>query len=395
MKNQWLHFWVGKIHLKLTGEGIERFLNDCTRQDISVLNVQFKNEGEVRATFLLKDLSKIRTIIRKHPCKIHFTKSEGAPFWQKRLLKNVGFVCGTLLCLFVILFLSNMVWSIEIKGANPKTEHEIMKKLDELGVKVGKSQFAIDDPETLQKKITDDIEDITWIGVELRGTSYHFQVVEKKAPKESKGSSPQNLIAKKKAIINYMFVEKGQPIVEVNEHVEKGQTLVSGVIGNEKESKSISAKGEILGEVWYKSTVEVPIKTEFEVLTGESKTKHSVSLFGGKLPFWGFFDDDYKTKKKEKIVKPVYFFNWKTPLKYEKQVIRENEKVTRQYTKKEAVKRGLQIAREDLLSKVDGEAKIVDENVLHQTTDNGKVKLVVYYQVIENIVGTQPIIQGD
>jgi similar to stage IV sporulation protein len=55
MKNQWLHFWVGKIHLKLTGEGIERFLNDCTRQDISVLNVQFKNEGEVRATFLLKD----------------------------------------------------------------------------------------------------------------------------------------------------------------------------------------------------------------------------------------------------------------------------------------------------------------------------------------------------
>ncbi|MER2140433.1 MAG: stage IV sporulation protein, partial [Priestia megaterium] len=41
------------------------------------------------------------------------------------------------------------------------------------------------------------------------------------------------------------------------------------------------------------------------------------------------------------------------------------------------------------------DAKIKGEKVLHQEQDNGKVRLSIHYQVIENIANTQPIIQGD
>lgn len=39
-------------------------------------------------------------------------------------------------CVFLvtILALSNMVWKIDIKGANPETEHQMRKHLDEIGV---------------------------------------------------------------------------------------------------------------------------------------------------------------------------------------------------------------------------------------------------------------------
>jgi similar to stage IV sporulation protein len=38
---------------------------------------------------------------------------------------------------------------------------------------------------------------------------------------------------------------------------------------------------------------------------------------------------------------------------------------------------------------------VKSEKVLHETTGNGKVKLIILYQVIEDIVQPTPIVQGD
>ncbi|NDK00313.1 Stage IV sporulation protein yqfD [Bacillus subtilis subsp. subtilis] len=40
MKNKWLSFFSGKVQLELTGRGIERLLNECTRQGIPVFHVK-------------------------------------------------------------------------------------------------------------------------------------------------------------------------------------------------------------------------------------------------------------------------------------------------------------------------------------------------------------------
>jgi similar to stage IV sporulation protein len=58
-----------------------------------------------------------------------------------------------------------------------------------------------------------------------------------------------------------MFVQKGQPMAFVNDHVDKGQLLVSGLIGNE--DRKVASKAEIYGETWYKSEVTVPLETSF------------------------------------------------------------------------------------------------------------------------------------
>ena len=123
-------------------------------------------------------------------------------------MKNSGFLVGIvafLLCLFV---LSNMVWEIEVHNAKPDTEYMIRKELNRMGVKIGKLQFNMDDVDTIQRKLSDRIEVLTWVGVELKGTIFHFQVVEKQQPKKVEATSPQHLVAKKKAIITHMFVRK-------------------------------------------------------------------------------------------------------------------------------------------------------------------------------------------
>ncbi|WP_163101902.1 sporulation protein YqfD [Peribacillus alkalitolerans] len=395
MKNHWINFFSGYVQVKALGIGIERFINEMVRRNIPIWNVKRVGNEIVIFYISLKDIHKLRAIVRKSDCKVTFKQRKGAPFLTKRLLKNSGFLLGFISFLLSLFILSNMVWGIEIKGAKPETEYQIKQELDKMGVEIGKIQFFLDDVETIQRKLSDRIGAITWIGVELKGTTYHFEVVEKKQPKEAAKISRQHLVASKKAIIRKLFVEKGQAVVSINDYVQKGQLLVSGIYGNEKNPEIVSAKGEIMGETWYKTSIEVPLKSTFSVFSGKEQTKHYITIYGFEVPVWGFKKVDYPQFETDVTVKPFSFLKWKLPISYSKKVIRDKEEVTREYKKDEAIKQGIRMAKQDLSKVIPSDAKIIGEKILHESIDNGKVNLLIHYQVIENIAIGQPIIQGD
>ncbi|MGD6818149.1 sporulation protein YqfD [Metabacillus sp. 113a] len=395
MKNSWTNFWIGYVQVKAAGKGHERMINDCIRNDIMIWNA--KNEGDQTISFFirLKDVHAFRAVQRNHDCKCTFISRKGLPFEMKRAWKNSGFAGGIGLFLAALFMLSNMIWSIEVQGAKPETEHLIVKELDKMGVKPGAVQFLTHDADDIQKILTDRIRALTWVGVELKGTSYHLKVVEKNTPEQEEYASPRHIVAKKKAVITRMYVEQGKPVAMVHDHVQKGQLLVSGLIGGEKTSKAVPAKAEIFGETWYESTVEVPLKTNFSVFTGNQSVKHYVSVSGLDLQVWGFRQEEPGEYAAERDKRELMFLGWKTPFAYMKETKREKEEVSRSYNEKEALKAGIQMGKEDLLQKIGEKGRISGQKVLHQRNENGKVKLKILYQVIEDIVKTTPIIQGD
>jgi similar to stage IV sporulation protein len=264
-----------------------------------------------------------------------------------------------------------------------------------MGIHVGELQFFISDVETIQHDLTNRISNITWVGVELRGTTFHFQVVEKTTPKPPKPLAPQHLVANQKAVITDMFVQSGKPVVKLHQFVKKGQLLVSGIVGSEDKPVAVAATGEVMGKIWYQSTVEMPMKSDFQVYTGKEERKHAIEIGSLRIPFWGFGKIKYAKYDEEKESYPVKFLGWQLPLKYVEITAREKQMVAREYTKEEAVKAAESLARNDLKAKIPKDAKIVDEYTLHEKVENGKVKLALYFQVIENIAQAKPIIQGD
>ncbi|MGM7684466.1 sporulation protein YqfD [Cytobacillus sp. Hm23] len=395
MKNQWLNFMTGVIQVNAKGKGIERFINQCIQNDINIWNVKRQGTESVTFFMLLKDVSKVRRVVRTFDCKLFFIQKVGLPFLMKKVLTNSGFLLGLLLFFVIMILLSNIVWQIEIDGAQPQTEHQIYQHLDEMGVKKGKLQFLLEDVDIIQQQLTNNIDSITWIGVELRGTTYHFQVVEKEEPEEPEQIGPQHLVAKKESVITKMFVEEGQAIVEINQHVNKGELLVSGMIGKEDNTQIVAARGKVYGETWYRATVKTPLSQTIHVLTGNSKSKHLLSFGGITLPFWGFAKNDYRNYETYETTKDLHLLNWKLPVSYMKNVIRETETVERVYSEKEAKELAIESARTELQTKLDEDATIKEEKVLHETNENGKLKVEIIYTVIENIAIEKPIIQGD
>ena len=395
MKNQWIEFYSGIVALKVSGKGIERLINKLIRNEITIWNVKRHGNETVIFNVKLKDIKQLRQLSRNCGCKIHFQKRIGVPFMFKKLLKNSGILIGAALFFLTILLFSNMVWGIEIKGANPATEYQIRKELDKMGVKTGKFQFFIEDVESIQRNLTNHIQVLTWVGVELKGTTYHLQVVEKNTPEQPIQTGPQHLVAKKEAIITNIFVEKGKKLVNVNDHVNKGQLLVSGLIGKEGQTEQVSAIGEIKGETWYKSYVELPLKSNFQVFNGNEKRKFMMKIGDLSIPIWGFGKPKYKEYEVEGYSKKLHFLYWDLPISYVNNTYRERENVSRVYTNEEAIKKAKEIAIKDIKTRLPEDATIRGENVLHQAIENGKVKLSLHFQIIENIAVGQPIIQGD
>lgn len=395
MKNRWIIFFSGIITVKISGKGLERLLNTLIRNGLFIWQVRRQGVESITFKMKLSDVKEFRKYIRGSGCKVTFYKREGFPFLMKRLLHNSGFLAGSILFVLVILLLSNMIWGIQVKGADPATEYKIQKELDKMGVKVGKLQFFVDNVESIQRQLTDNVEEITWVGVELQGTTYHLQVVEKNEPKQPEYLSPQNLVANKKAVIVDMFVEEGQAVVDIHDSVEKGQLLVSGLIGKEGQNVQVPAKGKVWGETWYRSDVELPLKSTFQVFNGNEKRKYYLKIADFRIPIWGFGKIEYKEYETESNVKAIQFLKWKLPLSFINETHRDKEVETRIYSKEEAFQVAKEMAKLDIKNRLSEDSKIKGEKILHQSLDNGKVSLSIHFQIIENIAEGQPIIQGE
>ncbi|QHE53004.1 sporulation protein YqfD [Pontibacillus sp. HMF3514] len=388
-------FFTGYTTVKVKGKFPEFFFNRCSEKGIMLWDIKKIDEHTCQANIKLEDVSLLKQTRRNTDYKISFEKRMGLPFWISSLMNKKPLVIGFLLGCMMVFLLSNMVWRIQIDGVTPEIEHKIEKHLDRYGVQFGAWKFNIDTPSMMQQKLLTDIPELLWIGITENGTTYHLQGIEKTIVEEKIEMGAQHLIASKKGVIVDMFVEEGVPLVKVNDFVEEGDMLVSGLIGREDEEEAVRAKGEIIAETWYKSQLSIPLSVNYDVLTGEKKNQYAINIAGFGVPIWGFGNPDYKNIHTETYNKPFYLFKWEIPLSLITKKLWEKEVFEKTRTEDEAVKVGIEQAKKELRGKLHEDADIISEKVLHRKKENGKVKLILYFKVEENIVKTQPITQGD
>ncbi|RXI99403.1 sporulation protein YqfD [Anaerobacillus alkaliphilus] len=395
MKNSWTNTFAGFTRIKIVGKYTELFLNRCMKEDISIWHIRRVGDETIVCYVSLEDVKRLRPIVKNTKVKIYFIERRGMPFFIRKMVSRSGFVGGFLSFIALLFILSNMVWGISIDGATPKVEHQLAQVVNEMGIKKGKFHFLLPSVEEIQMKVTSEIEEATWIGVTLNGTTYHFNVVEQTFPEKEPPVSPRHLVSKKKAIIHDIFVEQGQGKVAPNDFVDKGAMLISGFIGKEGRMEIAPAKGKVFGEIWYKSNVSIPLVSEFSTLTGEKKAYYSLSIFNVSVPIWGFKKPEFAQYEINEYSNKLQFLRWSLPIEYNRKYLLEKETLMKEYSVDEAKDVAILMAREELMKKLDQDAVIKGEKVLREAITNGKVELMIHYQVIEDIALSQPIIQGD
>ncbi|WP_068674337.1 sporulation protein YqfD [Oceanobacillus sp. Castelsardo] len=396
-------FFTGYVTILIKGNYPELFFQECTKKGITVWNIRKIDQDVCEGNVRLKDIKHLRTIIRGTHYKLNFTNKKGYPFIFNRFIKKRPLLVAIFLSVLLALFLSNILWKVEITGVPKDIEEKIVKQLDEYGIHRGAWIFSLDQPNTIQQKLVEDVPELLWVGVDRRGTTYSLEGVEKLIVKEEEKHGPRNLIATKKGIIKKMYVAKGLPIVQVNDYVEPGDLLVSGQIGttdqeeeSEEEKKErnfdlVAAEGEITAETWYEVKVTSPLEYSYEELSGNKETKYYIQIGEFKFPIWGFGDPSYEQIHYDTKENSINFLKWELPIKIVDTVLSEKVYYKGKRTKEEAIQTGIEQAKSELLLELGKDAKILSEKVLHERMEHGKVKMNIIFTVEENIARVQPI----
>ncbi|WLV23596.1 sporulation protein YqfD [Aciduricibacillus chroicocephali] len=398
-------FMTGYVTIVVTGKLPERFFQACAKAGIPAWDIRKTGTDTCRGRIEKVHIPAIRELRRGYNFKIRFVEKKGLPFLWRGFLRKKEWFAAAVLSLLLIIFLSNILWRVEVSGVPHELEVKIEKQLKKYGIHSGAWLFTLDEPSTIQHKLLQDVPQLLWIGVKKSGTSLELRGVEKTIVAKEETKEPRHLIASKNGVIKKMYVSKGRPMKQVDDYVEKGDLLVSGELGENLEESSdeedeektkkkgtiVAADGDIRARTWYETKVTVPLNATYETLTGNSKKKYYMRFGDFHLPVWGFGSTDYKHTQHDYEENKIRFIKWDMPMQFVTDTLSEKELISRKRTHKEAIAVALEQAKQELQLQLGPEASIVAGKVLHQTIENGKVKLSLYLTAEENIALAEPI----
>jgi len=98
----------------------------------------------------------------------------------------------------------------------------------------------------VENSVLKQMNGISVINIKFIGTRARVEIVERTMPPDILPlDKPTNIVASKDGIITKVLSYKGQPLVQVDDYVKKGQILISGVITDKTNvpSKIVHAMG--------------------------------------------------------------------------------------------------------------------------------------------------------
>jgi similar to stage IV sporulation protein len=400
-QHKWPREWSGQLVVDLTGGEVSRFINEATRAGFELRSITWMGPSRVRCTLFVPDFFRLRPLLRSTGTKVRIVQKKGFPFLWMRFMRRRFFALGVLLFLLLLFGLSSVVWSIEVEGNERIPETELRTLLREEGVYIGQLKQRIKPAEEIQYRLGEKMPQLSWVGFRIEGTRAVLTVVEKKQVEdlpEKQEQGPVHLVAKRGALITDMQVERGRPVVEVQDVVKKGQLLVSGRYGdpqNEETGHLVGAKGKVWGQVWYESVVEVPLTQKRKVYTGNRTDGYYPYIAARMIRFPFAQKELFAQSESIHHVKTIRWGGWRLPFGWVREERLEMEWVEKKLSKQEAIALGVERAREDLLSQMGEESSILDQKVLHPRVDSGKVVMKIQFDAVENIADPQPILQGE
>ena len=283
-----LFFLRGYLTITVTGNFPERFLNVCTQKNILLWDIVRISEKTVRCRISVRGFKKLIPISYRTGVHVHIIAKHGFPFLLYRYRKRKLLLFGVLLLFLFIAGVNQFVWAIEIKGNHKVKTTEILRVLEEEGVKIGTPLKKIDQ-QHLKHRALLKLPDLAWIWVDKNGSKLIIDVREGlPAPGIVDADLYCNVKAAKDGLIDSMIVKNGIPVVKEGDTVLKGTVLVTGKIpaSLKPDIRYVHAEAQVFARVWYEKTKSFSRLTQIRTETGKQKKHYILTVFGKNIPLF-------------------------------------------------------------------------------------------------------------
>ena len=366
-----------RVKVDLLVRNKKQFLKDLIARGFFMYSIE--EDGDYLS--LVVDYDSYSEIVKSKIIKKHFIRRYYGKGRIKWLFRKYGiFLFFLFFGILMNIFLSNLIFDIEVVTSNRSLKKQMLQDLEELGVKKYHFKLSFPEKERLKEKLLEKEKDfLEWIEVDERGTKFVVYLEEKKLNEKEEVCEERNLVSKKKAILTKIESSEGEIVKKINDYVIPGEVIISGVIHNgEEEVSRKCAIGKVFGEVWYRVVVELPKFKTVRERTG----KDSFGIF------LSYHDKEYLFPKKYEVFEKseyniirsdVSSFQIGFAKVYE--VIEYQEK----YSSKEILELAYQEAIHKVLKDYSTDGVILKKNVLKKTTSDSKIIIELFLAVEEDI----------
>lgn len=278
---RWLRGWVG---FKGFGRCPERFLNLTARRGISLWDAQ-PIAGGLSGRLSAADYRRIRPTARRAGVRLRITERHGLPFMLRRYRARKGLIVGAVLGIALTVFLSQFVWTIEVRGNETVSRSAMLEALRENGLYPGRFRGSLDVNEVRRKTLLD-VEEAGWLSINLSGSSAVAELKEKiKKPEINTRSKPCNIKAKCDGVITRLNVHSGTTMVLKGSGVRRGDLLVSGVSETTQNTvRTVCSEAEIYADVFSKKELFIPKQADYYSVTENKAVRKRLRFFNFSLP---------------------------------------------------------------------------------------------------------------
>jgi len=279
-----------------------------------------------------------------------------------------------------------------VEGNEQISTQQVLEAAKEQGIYKLQWKYRLKNPDVMSRAMQSKLPGTAWVGVEVHGTHIIIKVVEATVPDKQPLLNPRHLVASKSGMVTYILAEKGRPLVKANTYVKKGDILISGILGDEVNRQTVVASGEVRGLVWYSPKVEVPLVQQYKVYTGEVKER-SYLVFGNRaLQLTGYGKTGFEQFETIPERKTLQIGTYNLPIGWLNEKVMQVHVMEKSLDPQVARALGIEEAKKEILASAGPDAKVVNEKILHEKTENGKVYMEVHLEVEESITQEQPII---
>lgn len=386
------NYIIGYIRISIEGYYIERFINICRNNKITIWNLKRDKNVRLELNIGIKDLKKIAKIAKKTKCKMKILKKKGLPFFLNKYKKRKIFFIFLVLIIILLAISSNFVWNIEIIEENNEQIENIYQDIADAGLSIGKPKSQVNSKEIINK-IRLKRDDIAWMGIEQKGTNVIVKIVKSTSKPEIIDEDDYcNIVSDKQGIITKINAQNGTIAVKVGDTVNVGTTLINGWMeGKYTGIRYVHAKGEIEAKVWHTKNKIIPYNATERMETGNIENKYKIKInnfeinLSKRLSKFEIYDT-IDTENKFKVFSDFYL-----PISLVKTTNKEVKEEQKNYTIEQAKQLGIEELQKELDNEIEDKEKIVNKIINTYEKDNG-IEVYVTYEVLENIGTNEKIV---
>lgn len=324
-----------------------------------------------------------------------------APTYEITILKRTGkaylihlyktkkiFLYSIIFAFLVIILLTNIIFSVRVVETDKEIKDMILTDLRENGITRFRFKVSYKRKEAIREKILEKEKDyLEWLEIEEVGTMYQVKVIRRiNNPKEEE-LKPRSIVAKKKGRITRIEADYGEVTTKKNDVVDKGDTLISGLIKNKEEIKTkVAARGKVYAEVWYQVNLNLPTIYQEEIKTGNKKNTLEIIFLDKNIFISELFKYNNSISKETVLYNnPLIPFRISFTKKEEiklKQVAYQEDKTLKKIKK---------LAVDKLKQRIGNDIKILSINVLKKKASADKIEVELFFKVEEDITSYESL----